>query len=157
VTPAGNNHAAQQEDVVGQTREPTGTTAGAAAGGTARVLVIDDDEHVLGLLTEVLTGEGYDVVGAMDGAAAVAAIRTQRPDLILLDLMMPVLDGWSFLELYRQLPGPHVPVIVLTAAAQEARVEAEGRADSVVPKPFSVDRVLALVNQYTGRTASHGV
>ena len=122
-----------------------------AAGTTARVLVIDDDEHMLSLLGEVLGTEGYEVVGAMDGAAAIGAIRRSRPDLILLDLMMPVLDGFSFLDLYRQLPGPHAPVIVITAAARAQREEVAEKADEVILKPFSVDHVLQIVNRYTGR------
>ena len=122
-----------------------------ARGKTARVLVIDDDEHILAMLGEALGTEGYDVQGAMDGAAAIGAIRRRRPDIILLDLMMPVLDGYSFLDLYRQLPGPHAPVIVLTAAAREAREEVAGRAEEVIPKPFSVDHVLQIVHRYTGR------
>ena len=123
------------------------------AGKTARVLVIDDDEHILALLREALGTEGYEVQGAIDGAEAIGAIRRSRPDVILLDLMMPVLDGYSFLELYKQLPGPHAPVIVITAAAREAREEVAGKADEVIPKPFSVDHVLRIVNRYTGRPA----
>ena len=122
-----------------------------ARGAMARVLVIDDDEHILALLAEVLTAEGYEVMGAMDGAAAVGAIRHQRPDVILLDLMMPVIDGWSFLDLYRQLPGPHAPVIVITAASREARNAVSHSVGDVLPKPFSVDKVLSLVHRYTGR------
>lgn len=74
---------------------------GFGSGPTARVLVIDDDEHILALLTEALSSEGYEVAAAMDGAAGIGAIRKRRPDVILLDLMMPMLDGYSFLELYR--------------------------------------------------------
>ena len=122
-------------------------------GKTARVLVIDDDEHILALLGEALGTEGYEVQGAMDGADAIGAIRRSRPDVILLDLMMPVLDGYSFLELYKQLPGPHAPVIVITAAARAARGEVAGKAEEVIPKPFSVDHVLQIVNRYTGRPA----
>ena len=122
-------------------------------GTTARVLIIDDDEHMLALLGEVLGTEGYEVMGALDGAEAIGALRRSRPDLILLDLMMPVLDGFSFLDLYRQLPGPHVPVIVITAAARAQREEVQEKADEVILKPFSVDHVLQIVNRYTGRTA----
>jgi CheY-like chemotaxis protein len=125
----------------------------APTGTTARVLVIDDDEHILSMLAEVLGVEGYEVVGALDGAAAIGAIRRSRPDVILLDLMMPVLDGYSFLDLYKQLPGPHAPVIVITAAARTAREEVAEKAEEVILKPFSVDHVLQVVNRYTGRPA----
>ena len=142
-----------QKGQAGQDVREAGSGSGSDEGTTARVLVIDDDEHMLAMLGEVLGMEGYEVVGALDGAAAVGAIRRSRPDLILLDLMMPVLDGYSFLELYRELPGPHVPVIVITAAAREQREGVADRADEVILKPFSVDHVLQIVNRYTGRPA----
>ncbi len=118
------------------------------------ILVVDDDPDVRSLLHSLATSEGYEVTTAADGADAIAAIRQRRPDVILLDLMMPVIDGWSFLDLYRQLPGPHAPVIVITAAAREARNAVSHSVGEVVPKPFSVDKVLALVHRYTGREKS---
>ena len=110
------------------------------------ILIVEDDPDVRNLLSEVLSEDGYDVASAQDGAEAIAQLRRRRPDAILLDLMMAGLDGWDFLTLYRQLPGPHAPVIVVTAAARGGieRAHDEG-ADAVVTKPFSVDRLLDLV------------
>ena len=116
------------------------------------MLVVEDEAHVSDLLCEVLRDDGYEVTSAHDGAEAVAAIRQQRPDVILLDLMMTGIDGWDFLAMYRQLPGPHAPVIVITAAAQAGRDRAESSgADAVVSKPFSVDRLLDLVAMHVLR------
>jgi two-component system response regulator MprA len=119
----------------------------AHAGTTARVLVIDDDEHILALLGEVLGMEGYEVVGAIDGIDAIGALRRSRPDVILLDLMMPRVSGWGFTERYAREPGPHAPIIVLTAvASQVVRMPEQGVA-RIVPKPFSVDALLRHVER----------
>ena len=115
--------------------------------GPPRLLVVDDDPEVRALVTTVLTEDGYTVDTAHDGIAAVAALRAARPDAIVLDLNMPGMTGQDFLALYRQLPGPHVPVIVLSGAGYGVRqtVAAGGVAAAVLPKPFGVDRLLDLV------------
>jgi CheY-like chemotaxis protein len=120
-----------------------------------RVLVVEDDPHVRQLMAAVLAEDGYEVLTAEDGAAGIAVMREQRPDAILLDLMMGPIDGWQFLSLYRDLPGPHPPVIVVTAASQggQQRADSQG-ADAVVPKPFSVDRLLDLVATTLARNGS---
>ena len=81
-----------------------------------------------------------------DGASAIARIRAARPDAIVLDLMMPGMSGQEFLRLYRQLPGPHAPVIVISAAGYGARQHAAvSGAEAVLAKPFGTDRLLDLV------------
>ena len=110
------------------------------------ILIVEDEPEVRELLREVLVEDGYEVSAARDGAEAIALLRRQRPDAIVLDLMMSGIDGWDFLTLYRQLPGPKSPVIVVTAAARGGVERAHDRgADAVVTKPFSVDRLLNLV------------
>lgn len=110
------------------------------------ILIVEDEPAVRALLVEVLSEDGYEVSSAGDGAEAIAMLRKRRPDAIVLDLMMTGLDGWDFLSLYRQLPGPHAPVIVVTAAARGGVERAHDHgADAVVTKPFSVDRLLDLV------------
>ncbi len=81
-----------------------------------KILIIDDDEHLLVGLSAKLKANGYSVVSAMDGVAAVAMTRTESPDLIVLDLGLPAGDGFVFLERLRSL-APHIatPVIVLSA------------------------------------------
>ena len=128
--------------------------AGARQAGS-RILLVEDHADTRAATALLLEDRGYVVTTAENGREALRRLRGgDRPDLILLDLMMPVLDGWSFLDLYRQLPGPHAPVIVITAAAREARSAVAHAVEEVVPKPFSVDKVLALVRQYTGQSGN---
>ena len=120
------------------------------------ILIVEDEPDVRNLLDEVLREDGYEVSAVRDGAEAIAVLRRRRPDAILLDLMMAGLDGWDFLALYRQLPGPHAPVIVVTAAARGGVERAhDSGADAVVTKPFSVDRLLNLVAMQVRQREDH--
>jgi CheY-like chemotaxis protein len=121
--------------------------------GPALVLVVDDDEYIVRILSEVLLDEGYRVVAAHDGAEAIALVRRERPDVVLLDLMMPNVSGWSFLDMYRRTPPPHAPVIVVSAIPPSALKLPEEDVREVVRKPFSVDRLLEVVATTTGRDA----
>jgi two-component system chemotaxis response regulator CheY len=111
----------------------------------ARVLVIDDDPSIRQVVTYVLTDEGHEVAEAADGAAALAAIARQHPDVILLDMKMPGLDGWAFVERYRARYGRRAPIVVLTAAQDAARRAAEVEAEAHLAKPFDLDAVIELV------------
>jgi CheY-like chemotaxis protein len=108
--------------------------------GTRRVLVVDDEPDVLLLCRVNLEFEGYEVVEATDGEAALAAAREHRPDAVLLDVMMPKLDGWQVLEALKSDPElRHIPVVVLTAKVQDEdqiRGWSQGAADYIT-KPFS--------------------
>ena len=96
------------------------------------------------MLELALADEGYAVRAAPDGRAALALLETWRPHLILLDLMMPVLDGWGFRARQLATPGAEdLPVIVLSAA-RDMRVEAL-RPAAVVPKPFDLELLLNTV------------
>ena len=109
-------------------------------GHAARVLVVEDDESTRELLSSVLADEGYLVITAQDGADALHHLRRDRPNLILLDLVMPHMDGWEFAAAYRRIPGPHAPIIMLTALSAEADRE-RGRqlgAEDYVTKPFLI-------------------
>ena len=70
------------------------------------ILVVDDDEAILSAVESTLADEGYPVVTAPDGAAALDVVERQQPTAILLDMKMPVMDGWAFARAYRQQPGP---------------------------------------------------
>src|SRR5262245_12455958 len=86
----------------------------------ARVLVVDDEPDAVELMTASLEGAGYEVLCAMDGMQALQQARTQLPDLILLDLILPDLDGFSICQILRCQPSTtHIPVILLTALAGE--------------------------------------
>lgn len=114
----------------------------------ARVLVVDDDPAIRQLLTDVLELEGHEVSVAVDGLAAVRAVEAVCPDFVVLDVMMPGLDGFGVLTAIRAQPGEPVPVLMLTAAAEpdaNARAWANG-VDYYLAKPFTADAVLDLID-----------
>jgi DNA-binding response OmpR family regulator len=121
----------------------------------AEVLVVDDDQTVREVVVSYLKAAGHDVTEAADGAAALEAIRARSADLVVLDLMMPGVDG---IEVCRRLrhDGNDVPVIMLTAlgSEQERVVGLEIGADDYVTKPFSPRELVLRVDSILRRTAS---
>lgn len=97
------------------------------------------------MLEITLTDEGYDVVSASDGGAALALLERHQPSLILLDMRMPVMDGWSFARAYAACSGPHAPVVVMTAAVDATKWAREVDARAALAKPFDLDRLLEIV------------
>lgn len=115
---------------------------------TACVLVVDDDRDIRELIHLVLADGGYDVVEAANGAAALDAVARRPPCAILLDVRMPVLDGPGFARAYRLLPGPHAPIICMTAeAAAPVRCQ-EIQADESLGKPFELGHLIHLIEDY---------
>lgn len=114
------------------------------------ILVVDDDETILSSVEFLLTDEGYSVMLATNGKQALERIGERTPSLILLDMKMPVMDGWAFASAYRESPGPHVPIIVMTAAHNSRMRAAEVRADDFIAKPFDVNHLLDLIHKYVG-------
>jgi CheY-like chemotaxis protein len=114
-----------------------------------RLLVIDDDVNIREMLDMVLASEGFEVVAVAHGAAALRMLEQVRPHVILLDMKMPVMDGWEFLRRYRELPGEKVPVVVLTAAQDDKRRAADVGADAYIAKPFAIDDLLRVLDQHT--------
>src|ERR1044071_1070840 len=108
-----------------------------------RVLVVDDEPMVRETLGQVLTDEGYVVDLAVDGKTALECVQAARPDVILLDLMMPGMNGRQFLQALRDEPGyAWVPVMIMTAVhGLEVNLATLG-ASEVVEKPFDVDELL---------------
>ena len=113
-----------------------------------RVLVVDDDEDIRQLIDMALSSEGYRVLTAQNGAAALEVIAHSPPDVILLDMKMPVMDGWELARVYRQTPGQHAPIVVMTAAQDAAARAAEVAADGHLAKPFDLDELFRIVDQY---------
>jgi DNA-binding response OmpR family regulator len=109
------------------------------------ILVVDDQSSVRQLLQEYLTEQGYQVSTAIDGQSAIYEARRNPPDLILLDIMMPKMDGYQFLRLYRQ--ERQTPVIIITAREEEtdAVLGLELGADDYVVKPFRMRELLARI------------
>ena len=122
----------------------------------ARILVADDDVDIRELVEFKLSTLGHDVVAVADGAAAIEACQTERPDLAVLDVMMPGVSGLDAIRAIRADPAlADLPVILLTARAQESDVETgfDSGADDYITKPFSprelASRVQALLSRST--------
>jgi CheY-like chemotaxis protein len=110
-----------------------------------RILVVDDDDTLRELVAMALSDEGYQVRSAAHGAEALEIVGQWPVDLILLDMRMPVMDGWEFSQAYRMTPGPHAPVVALTAGRDVAGTVAQIEADGFLAKPFDLDGLLELV------------
>ncbi|KAF0133706.1 MAG: response regulator with CheY-like receiver domain and winged-helix DNA-binding domain [Candidatus Saganbacteria bacterium] len=115
-----------------------------------KILVVDDEEDIINTLTIRLKSNGYDVISASDGMSALSKAREEKPDLILLDIMLPKLDGYKvcrmlkFDENYK-----NIPIIMITAkvAEQDKKMGAEVGADAYLVKPFNPEELLRKVNE----------
>ena len=110
------------------------------------VLVVDDEPDIRATVTAMLEIEGYEVAEAANGADALHAVEHREPDVILLDMRMPVLDGWGFASEMRNR-GHRVPIVVMTAARDAARWAAEIAAAAFIAKPFGFDDLITAVER----------
>ena len=120
------------------------------------VLLIDDDRDIRAALSAMLADEGFEVLAAPDGYDALASLDNVNPDIIILDWMMPVVDGGKFVRALRNEYHRTIPVLVITAGrASRAEALAAG-ADDFLEKPFDlsdlIDRVRTLAEGQTSRT-----
>ena len=129
-----------------------------------RILVVDDDTQIVRLVQSYLEQAGYAVLTAYDGAAALRTIRTERPDLVVLDLMLPDQDGWSITRTVRaDASQADLPIIMLTARIEDTDkiVGLEIGADDYIAKPFNprelVARVRAVLRRGSGAAAQSRV
>ncbi len=113
---------------------------------TCRVLVVDDDEVILGAVAGILGQEGYRVDTATNGSEALEAIERTHPDLVLLDMRMPVLDGWAFARTLRER-AIDLRIVVMTAAQDARRWAEEIGANAYLAKPFDLDDLIAIVER----------
>jgi urea transport system substrate-binding protein len=136
-----------------------------------RVLVVDDDPYIRSFVTMALEDEGYEVLEATNGAEALevldrlTAASLSRstppapnepprglpqglPQVILLDMRMPRMDGWAFARAYRARPGPHAPIVVVTAARDAVERAGQIAAAGALSKPFGIDELLDVVARY---------
>lgn len=117
-----------------------------------RILVADDDADVRDLCRTILDGEGFQVVEAEDATTCLSLARAEPPDLVLLDWMMPEVDGIDALRALKSTPSTrNVPVVMLTALDDISQVTMAtmNGADGYVTKPFEIDDLLALVRRFT--------
>ena len=114
------------------------------------ILVIDDDVEILAMLRDFLEGEGLTVRTAGNGAEALEMIDDVSPALILLDMRMPVLDGWGFAEQLRERRSSY-PIVVMTAAESARRWAEEIGATGYIAKPFDVNELLQLIERHRRR------
>ena len=132
----------------------TGTQGGGRTTPEARLLVVDDEPNIRELLSASLRYAGFEVATAADGQQALAMATSFRPDLLVLDVMMPGLDGFGVVRRMRQA-GRRTPVVFLTArdAAEDKVSGLTLGGDDYVTKPFSLDEVLARIRAVLRRTA----
>jgi CheY-like chemotaxis protein len=121
------------------------------ATNTKRILVVDDEPGVRRLLSDLFAGEGYLVCEAADGARALEHLAVFRPDVVVLDLTMPVMSGFKFAEECLRLDGSReLPIIAVTAEdTRTAKAQLDGLGVRVcLAKPFDIDELLSLVAQF---------
>src|SRR5512136_1472335 len=115
-----------------------------------RILVVEDEESLLKLESILLSSKGYSVTGVMDGKSALEEVRMNKPDLVILDVMLPEMDGFEVCRRIKEDPSlNHIPVLILTAKKNSqdiARGEQVG-CDAYITKPFKSAKVLDMVRE----------
>lgn len=120
-----------------------------------RILVVDDNEDLLALLSDALGDAGYDVVTCSRSREAYQLAKAWQPDVALLDILMPAMNGWEVLNIFlldRDLR--KVPVVLMTAGATDARRRLAGLEEhdiTILPKPFNIERLLDVLQQALGQ------
>ncbi len=119
------------------------------------VLVVDDEYALVESLTELLQDEGYRVISAGNGREGLAKLQKDKPDLVLVDLMMPIADGRELIRGMRSLPDYRsIPVVMMSAAAKEVALPIRDRSLNVsqyLQKPFRFEKLLEAIEQFVAR------
>ena len=119
-----------------------------------KILAVDDERHIVRLVQVNLERQGYEVITAFDGREALEKIESEKPDLVILDVMMPYMDGFEVLQAIRKNPDiSTLPVIMLTAKAQDADVFRgwQQGVDTYLTKPFNPMELISFVRRILGR------
>jgi two-component system chemotaxis response regulator CheY len=132
----------------GRSMRITGKTDG--NGHHPRVLVIDDDDELAEVLRQALRESGYAVATVRHGAAALDLVEQIQPDLILLDLRMPIMDGWSFVTQYRRSVRSGGRIVLVSGHPDGREISQRLGADAYVGKPFELTQLLSTVQQQLG-------
>jgi two-component system alkaline phosphatase synthesis response regulator PhoP/two-component system response regulator VicR len=115
-----------------------------------KILAVDDEKHIVRLVQVNLERQGYEVITASDGREALQKVEEERPDLVVLDVMMPYMDGFEVLQHLRRNPSTRdIPVIMLTAKAQDADVFRgwQSGVDCYLTKPFNPMELISFVKR----------
>lgn len=115
-----------------------------------RVLIVDDDDDMLDAEEQALVSKGYLVTRARHGAEALERVAEAEPQLVLLDMNTPVMDGWTFARIIRERCGRRIPIIVVTAAADSQLRANEIGAESSLGKPFTMAALFEAVADVLG-------
>ncbi len=111
-----------------------------------KILVVEDDKFLRELISQKLTKEGYNVIEAMDGKQGIESIRTEKPDLVLLDLILPVIDGFEVLSQAKSDPSlSQIPIIILSNLGQKEDIEKGlkiGAADYLIKAHFTPNEII---------------
>jgi len=115
-----------------------------------RILVVEDQPDNRQIIRDMLVDTGYEITEAENGEEALAAIAKQRPDLILMDIQLPVMDGYTATRLKTDAALKSIPIIAVTsyALSGEEKKAREAGCDDYVPKPYSPRQLLAKIRQY---------
>jgi two-component system alkaline phosphatase synthesis response regulator PhoP len=122
-----------------------------------RILVVDDEIYIVHILDFSLGMEGYEVITALDGEQALEKARAEKPDLIVLDIMMPKLDGYETCKILKAEPETKdIPVILLSAKGRnvDQKIGFEVGADDYITKPFSPRKLVERINAILGQSSS---
>ena len=122
-----------------------------------KILVVDDEIYIVHILDFSLGMEGYEVVTALDGEQALEKVKTEKPDLIVLDIMMPKLDGYEVCKnIKSSATTQHIPVILLSAKGRnvDQKLGFDVGADDYITQPFRPRKLVERINQLLGQTVS---
>jgi len=117
----------------------------------ASILIVDDELSNTQALSLILSDEGYDVVVSASGATALSTLDTFKPDLILTDFMMPMMNGAQLVKAVRQSGlHPNAKIVMMSGASEESLLSVQSYYDAFLRKPFDIDRLLAQINRLLG-------
>jgi len=122
-----------------------------------KILVVDDEIYIVHILDFSLGMEGYEVITALDGEAALEKVKTEKPDLIVLDIMMPKLDGYEVCKTIKANSATqNIPVVLLSAKGRNAdqKMGFDVGADDYITKPFSPRKLVERINQLLGQAVT---
>lgn len=117
----------------------------------ARILVVDDDERIRRMVTDMLISRGYQVIVARDGAEGVSRAVVEKPDVVLMDLFMPKMDGYAALSALKKDPGVKgIPVVMLTAIGHELnkKLAEEMGSSGYLTKPFTSNDLVQAISSF---------